>query len=296
MDLQGLCRAPFRPADSNPGRAFLSAGGVGRNIAENLTRLGCRVDLVSALGDDVLSRWLRDACVGAGIGTDLCLTIPESSASQYVCILDSDGALVGAVAAMDGMDALVPEALEARAADLAAADLIVADANLPAPSLEWIAERYSGKPLLLDTVSAAKAEKARACAGRYPIVKPNRAEAEVLTGISCGDREGALAAASALRNAGSERVFLSMASGVCSSTVPRAGVWCARRPPGRRTCPGRGTPLLPPWPGPYLRGFDSARSCGPGRGRRGLDDRGEGDRQPPHEPRNPGTACRRSGI
>lgn len=209
-DLQGACRSPFRPADSNPGQASLAAGGVGRNIAENLVRLGCRVDLISVLGDDALSGWLRACCAQAGIGMEGCLTLPGTPASQYICILDSDGSLVGAVAAMDGMEGLTPEVLESRLPLLRAADLIVADANLPASSLEWIADCFSGKPLLLDPVSVAKAAKARSCAGRYALVKPNRAEAEVLSGVPCRDEAGALAAASALRRLGSERVFLSL--------------------------------------------------------------------------------------
>ncbi len=209
-DLQGTCYAPFRPADSNPGRASLSAGGVGRNIAENLVRLGCRVDLVSVLGDDALSAWLRRSCGSLGIGTDLCLVLPGTPASQYLCLLDSDGSLAGAVAAMDGMDALTAEALEARSKALQAADLIVADTNIPGESLEWTARRFPGKPLLLDPVSAAKAVRARSCAGSFTIVKPNRGEAEALTGVPCGTREGAARAAEALRASGAGRVFLSL--------------------------------------------------------------------------------------
>jgi pseudouridine kinase len=131
VDLQGTCRVPFRPCDSNPGQASMPAGGVGRNIAENLARLGCRVDLVSVLGDDSLSGWLRSSCEALGIGMDGCLILPDTPVSQYLCLLDSDGSLVGAVAAMDGMDSLTPKALEAREPVLDAANLIVADANLP---------------------------------------------------------------------------------------------------------------------------------------------------------------------
>ena len=38
--------------DSNPGQMMLSAGGVARNVAENLARLGSDVQLITSLGDD----------------------------------------------------------------------------------------------------------------------------------------------------------------------------------------------------------------------------------------------------
>lgn len=260
-DLQGICHAPFRPGDSNPGRASLSAGGVGRNIAENLVRLGCRVDLVSVLGDDALSLWLKTSCCRLGIGTDLCLVVKDAPASQYLCLLDSDGSLAGAVAAMDGMDALTPDVLESHDFALRKADLIVADANIPAASLEWLAVRYSGKPMLLDPVSAAKAERGRSCAGRFPMIKPNRAEAEVLTGLPCADTEGAVQAAKELRRKGAERVFLSQGrSGLLFDGEDDRGI---AHPPAVRTVnvsgAGDASAAVLAWA--YLRGCGTRRSA-----------------------------------
>jgi len=261
-DLQGVCYAPFRPGDSNPGSASLSAGGVGRNIAENLARLGCRVDLVSVLGGDALSAWLRAACERLGIGMEHCLSVPGTAVSQYLCLLDSDGSLAGAVAAMDAMDFLTPDALEERSAALEAADLIVADANLPRESLEWLAERYSGKPALLDTVSAAKASKALSCAGRFSLLKPNRAEAEVLTGLPCGNSTGAARAAAELRGKGSERVFLSMGKdGLLFDGPDGRGVV---HPPAAETVnvSGAGDAAAAVLSWAYLRGYGTERSAG----------------------------------
>lgn len=209
-DLQGRSRSPFRPGDSNPGVASLAAGGVGRNIAENLARLGCRVDLVSVLGDDELSAWLLAGCARLGIGTKLIHILPDTAASQYLCLLDSDGSLVGAVASMDGMEVLTPDILARRASSFQAADLIAADANLPPAALEWLTGTLAGKPLLLDPVSASKAVRALPCVGRFSMVKPNRAEAEVLSGLPCQDEEEAIRAAEALRSRGVEQVFLSL--------------------------------------------------------------------------------------
>ncbi|MCA3574619.1 MAG: carbohydrate kinase, partial [Aestuariivirga sp.] len=52
VDIKGRSSGPFVQGTSNPGEVTVSAGGVGRNIAENLSRLGVSVSLFTALGDD----------------------------------------------------------------------------------------------------------------------------------------------------------------------------------------------------------------------------------------------------
>jgi pseudouridine kinase len=95
------------------------------------------------------------------------------------------------------MDAVDPGFLETRRALLDSADIIVADANLPASSLSWLAVRYgrrgrragaaasrhrqgAGPLLYLDTVSAAKAARAVGLTPEFDCVKPNRVEASIL--------------------------------------------------------------------------------------------------------------------
>lgn len=43
---------------SNPGRSRTSAGGVGRNVAENLARQDVPTVLITAVGDDDAGAWL----------------------------------------------------------------------------------------------------------------------------------------------------------------------------------------------------------------------------------------------
>ena len=67
MDIAGTPAAELRGGDSNPGRVTLSPGGVGRNIAENLSRLGRRVSLITVLGDDAYAGAIREHCRNVGI-------------------------------------------------------------------------------------------------------------------------------------------------------------------------------------------------------------------------------------
>ncbi|MFZ3109758.1 MAG: PfkB family carbohydrate kinase [Rectinemataceae bacterium] len=195
IDLQGRSFEAFLPADSNPGTIIRSRGGVGRNIAENCVLLGLPTWLLTAFGDDEDGAWLRSDCERKGIDTEGSL-IAHAATARYLCVMDPSGSLQAAVADMGIMERLDPGFLESRRLLLDSADIIVADANLPAASLAWLAAQYgrSGRrgrgkiasrqspgPLLyLDTVSKAKAARAAGLAAEFDCVKPNRAEASIL--------------------------------------------------------------------------------------------------------------------
>jgi len=55
VDIKSRVDAPLVMATSNPGTTTVTAGGVGRNIAESLARLGVRTSLISAVGDDAIA-------------------------------------------------------------------------------------------------------------------------------------------------------------------------------------------------------------------------------------------------
>jgi pseudouridine kinase len=206
VDLQGTSFAPFISGDSNPGRIVRACGGVGRNIAENCARLGMPTWLIAAFGDDQDGAFLSDSCerIGIDLGGSLRAHAPTP---RYLCALGPDGGLQGAVADMAAMELLTPEFLETRRPYLDAADMVIADANLPAPSLAWLAAAYGRKArpageggergqrrrpiLFLDPVSATKAKKAAGLTAAFDCVKPNAGEAAILAGLSGGTRTSA---------------------------------------------------------------------------------------------------------
>ena len=60
IDLQGSTDNPLVFNDSNPGEITMSAGGVGRNIAENIAKLNIHSKILSYVGNDALgSRTMR---------------------------------------------------------------------------------------------------------------------------------------------------------------------------------------------------------------------------------------------
>ena len=68
------------------------------------------------------------------------------------------------------------------------ARVIVADANIPAESLAFLAENCTA-PIFCDPVSTIKAEKLLPILGKIHTLKPNRMEAALLAGIPVETKE-----------------------------------------------------------------------------------------------------------
>lgn len=146
---------------SNPAARALGSGGVARNVAENLGRLGVPVGLVSRVGDDDAGRTVVAALDGAGIDRAGVVAVPGAATAEYVAVLTPDGDLALGLAAMAIFDHITPEALDSHADLLGAAAWVFADCNLPACTLLALARRRwpGGYRLAIDAVSVAKSKR-----------------------------------------------------------------------------------------------------------------------------------------
>jgi len=82
-DLVGFPETGLVFSDSNKGRIKMLPGGVGRNIAENLSRLGQNVSLVSVLGDDVFKDFLLRQAAEARIDMSEAVVLEGQSSAPY---------------------------------------------------------------------------------------------------------------------------------------------------------------------------------------------------------------------
>ena len=132
-----ICGRPDRALvrhDSAPGRVSVRHGGVGRNIACDLARLGLRTRFVTALGDDGLGASLRESCLRCGVDMSLSLTIGGARSPVYLYLSDERGEMDSAVADMETAERLTPAALRGLLGEINASDAVVLDGNLPACS------------------------------------------------------------------------------------------------------------------------------------------------------------------
>ncbi|MBM3525496.1 MAG: hypothetical protein FJX57_21315, partial [Alphaproteobacteria bacterium] len=179
--------APLQRDTSNPARGRTGFGGVARNVAETLTRLGCRAALVSAVGDDVPGRSLLTQLGTIGIGVAHVHMIAGAATASYVAALDSDGSLAFGLSDMAVLEAVTPARVAAARALLRPGGWVFADCNLDAATLTELAAltRQAGGHLAVDAVSVAKAVRAGAVLERIALLFLNRDEAQALMSTSC---------------------------------------------------------------------------------------------------------------
>lgn len=210
IDIQGYPFAGLVPADSNPGRVTVSYGGVGRNIAENLARLGLTTRLITVFGTDAFSTGMRENLAALGIDTSSSMVLDGQRSSVYLCTLARDRSLYVAIADMQAIDQMGPEWIDLHQDAIAGSQLCVVDANLSQQTLERIARIGGGVRLLLDPVSETKAVRAAGVVGSFYAVKPNVREAEVLSGIRIVEDDDLSRAADELHRRGTSLVFISL--------------------------------------------------------------------------------------
>ena len=204
LDIGGSAHGALRLRDSNPGQISLRPGGVGRNIAHNLCLLGAEVSLVSAVGEDAFGRELLASCEALGMDVSMTQVRPRERSSAYLYVNDDGGDMLLAVSDMDIVDRITPDSLTPLLERLNSCDAVVLDANLSQASLRFLAEKLT-VPLYADPVSAAKAAKLLPILPRLRALKPNRLEAEALTGES-----DPVQAARQLLRRGVKRVLLTL--------------------------------------------------------------------------------------
>lgn len=215
IDIGGFPTGLMTMGDSNPGHIRVSAGGVGRNIACGLARLGVEAHLVTALGGDIFAEAVRADCEAAGVLLDHVLVLPTAPSSAYMFIADAAGEMRLAVNDMSICESLTPEALAPLLSWLNGMELVVLEANLPPETLGWLAENLR-VPLLADAVSAAKARRLLPLLPRLWALKPNALEASALTELPLNDSAAISAVARRLHALGLKRAFITLGErGVC---------------------------------------------------------------------------------
>ena len=209
IDISGTPDTALLQGDSNPGQVRVTMGGVGRNIAENLARLGRRVVMITALGEDENAQLMRRSCRECGIDLAHALTVAHGRTSTYLCLNDAEGEIVAAVSDMAIYEALTPAFLETKLDVINHAQLVIADTNLSAEALEYLAEHIT-VPFAADPVSAKKAVRLRGALKNLCFFKPNRPEAALLSGTDIRTADDLPRAARSLHEKGVRNVFISL--------------------------------------------------------------------------------------
>ena len=255
VDIGGRSNAPLIHADSNPGTVKISLGGVGRNIAHNLSLLGTDVRMLTAFGDDVHGQRVAASCAELGIDTSHACRVTGGTTSTYLYLTDEKGEMALAVSDMEICKKITPAYLAANLNLLQNAQVVIADANIPAESLIYLAENCTA-PLFCDPVSTTKAEKLRPILNKIHTLKPNRLEAELLSGVKIETEEDIAKAAERLLEMGVHRLFISLGSDGVYAAMENQRLWLPNLPGQMVNTTGCGDAFMAAIGWAYLEGMN----------------------------------------
>jgi pseudouridine kinase len=158
---------------------------VGRNIAENLARLGVEVCLAGAVGDDPMSEQLLRLTERSGVDVTEVVRVPGHACGMYVAMITSGGEMDTAASDMAVMDTVDSALVDRCRRRIAASSVLVCDANLTQPALQRALEIAADAqvPVILEPVSVAKADRLAGLTGEVFAATPNADEAGVLAGV-----------------------------------------------------------------------------------------------------------------
>jgi pseudouridine kinase len=185
VDILATAHGPLAMGDSNPGHIRTTQGGVARNVAENLARLGIDTRLLSAVGDDALGRNALSATHQAGVNTQACWLLPDAGTSTYLSVHSSDGDMTVAVNDMKIVQRITPALLAQHTSALKLAQVVVLDCNLSEQSLDWICHLNGVAPIFVDVVSAVKCLRIKPLLDKVHTLKLNQLEAQTFSGMPC---------------------------------------------------------------------------------------------------------------
>jgi pseudouridine kinase len=215
IDLVGRASKPIQHGTSNPAYVRMSLGGVARNVAENLARLGMEVYLITAVGDDGPGHRLLDQACQARINIDHTIVVPDAETCAYLAVLDEKGNLHLALDDMRVTSAITSAHLRQKRDLFKKAQAIFVDANLTPKTLTTAIKmaKQANVPIAADPTSLSLAPVLTEHLPDLWLITPNEAEAAALCPhpVPHGSPSEAIAAARHLVSEGVEIVIITMA-------------------------------------------------------------------------------------
>jgi sugar/nucleoside kinase (ribokinase family) len=210
FDICGFTDNNYRSNDSNPGKVRTSFGGVCRNIAECMARVGVNTKFISVLGDDEAGLRMMDHSKVMNYDMSESLIVKGGSTPTYMAILDEQGEMVSAVVDMKIIDAFTTDFIDSKADIIKNSEYMILDSDRP-DIVEYIIKTFSGDTkFILDPVSAAKAELVKHLIKYFHTIKPNRYEAEIMCGFKIHNDEDLRRAGKYFKDLGIENVFITL--------------------------------------------------------------------------------------
>lgn len=260
IDITGSPYYNLNPNDSNPGKTIISLGGVARNIAENLSRMGVDIEFITVLGDDLYSKEIQSSCSDLDISLKHSQIVLDERTSTYLCITNELGEMQYAISDMKIYENITPAYLRDKLEVINNGEACVLDTNIPQESLNYLMDNCK-VPVFIDTVSTNKTEKIKHILHNIHTLKPNIIEAEILSDMSIENLHDLEKATDIIIKKGVKNIFLTLGSkGVYYTDGKSRGSILPIATDVVNTT-GAGDSFLAAVVWAYLRGFDIEKSA-----------------------------------
>lgn len=178
-DLSGESYSEIVEKDSNIGKVTFSPGGVGHNIALNLSLLGEDVSFITAIGGDVFGNVLKE---NLSLSMDISHSLFTTERSDiYLYVAAPNGDMYVAVNDMENIKRLDGEFIKGKRSVIETGECVLLEANLNSNTIEEVC-KYAHGPVLADAVSTLKVERLIPSFEHIDVFKPNLMELEYLYG------------------------------------------------------------------------------------------------------------------
>ncbi|NLE76692.1 MAG: ribokinase [Chloroflexi bacterium] len=226
VDTKGRVPQPPLEGTSIPGEIRTCVGGVARNIAENLCRLGVQAVLLSAVGADGSGQRILTQAASNGLDVSQVIRSPEHHTAAYLTVLDAVGKAIVSIDDTQIMELITPSYIYAKRSWFRRAAMVVLDANVPPRAMEMVFRLTAQYhvPVCADPTSVPLCERLLPHLDRLHIITPNVPEAERLTGCRITHRESGIRAARRLVAAGVQTAIVTRSDrGVVYATPKVSG-------------------------------------------------------------------------
>ncbi len=215
FDISGKSRAPIVMRDSNPGHFSTCPGGVTRNILDNLSKLGMKTHLLTALGYDAFGEVILRDCRRVGINTTSVLRVDHPT-SSYISVLDDAGDMLVAMSDMSILEEIPSSYLDEHASLIRNAAAVVCDPGLPLELIKHLVTMTAGYvPLFTDPVSTSYEKKLLGITGGFFCIKPNWLELSILAGMEINTAADLESACDRLLDSGTKQVVVTLGGEGC---------------------------------------------------------------------------------
>uniref|UniRef100_A0A2P2JQR2 Ribokinase isoform X1 n=1 Tax=Rhizophora mucronata TaxID=61149 RepID=A0A2P2JQR2_RHIMU len=179
LDIHATSAIPPSPRTTTPGEVHYVLGGVARNVAECMSKLGTRPYMISAAGIDLAGNLLLEHWISSGLSTEGIRKHQDIRTAVICNIFDTNGELAAAVASVEAIEKfLTPEWIQQSNGNISSAPILMVDANLNPHALEASCHlaAESNVPVWFEPVSVVKSRRIASIAKYVTFASPNEDE------------------------------------------------------------------------------------------------------------------------